>query len=733
MLKQARRGGSGEAVAVQIRRGLHWGSRLLDRRSRIFAPTIKNLKATTTAGHALLLRGGYIRQLQRGSFTMLPLAQRVLTNIEQVIDKHLQAIGCSKLILPTMMTKALWTTTGRWNTSGPELFKLKDRRGSEHCLGPTHEEAITHLAKQEVTSYRDLPLRLYQVTTKFRDEERPRAGLLRCREFLMKDLYTFDVDKTIAQNTYEQVSAAYMGIFKELGIPVVCAEADSGAIGGENSREFHVISEHGEDEVLRCRACGGAWNTEKGAGHVMPKAEDWLQQLVDEDEEQEAQQHKRQKQVEQGRGGAVPSRRPRKKSSFQPDDPRTAFPDLAELIHQSLPTVLTERATHFGGLSQHTHYRVAVVRVKGKTEAVFRQEEKEELEDYPPSAEELEEAKLLDQNVPEEEVAEDGEPDTFLVLTRPDRAINPVRLRYHLNALDVQVLDASSAGTAAMLRNNCGLKAPTQQVGLLVENSLCGHGVDLDHEQLFRQKIMLAETDEDGKIEQGGEETQLESQTVKDTAESKACFVNFPVAKQGDFCTILPGDRCIRCNEELSLDKAIEIAHVFYLGTKYSLPFGVSYRSAGGKDQLVRMGCYGIGVSRALAAFVESAVGHDQHGIVWSNALAPYRVLLLSVGKEMVLVEAALRLYKQLRQHPNQLLSDSVLWDDREDASVGVKFTEALLQGFPILVVLGKDGVQSGQAEVQRRRAGAPRGVISSEHVPLEDLPGYLSQICSQR
>eukprot|EP00808_Paulinella_micropora_P018516 g65988.t1 len=785
MLRLQRANTTVSTIALVLRK-LHVSSRSLDLRSQLFAPTLKVSKTTTTGeAHSLLLRAGYIRQLQSGSFLILPLGQRVLDNVERVIDKHLQALGCGKVSMPHLMPRTLWDTTGRWDSSGQELFRLKDRRGSDMCLGPTHEEAITWLAKQEVSSYRDLPLKLYQITTKFRDEERPRGGLLRGKEFIMKDLYSFDCNKPQAQETYESVSDAYVSIFKELGLPVVKAAADSGSIGGQLSHEFHVISEHGEDDLVRCRACGLAWNAEKPEGSAQPPYDTWLEDTASELSEQRKGKSEVQQAVDagengndntagpelpQGQSGAsgqtvgVASRQaaPQAKRRAKPpatapadkrvcpdycaEDPRAWSHGLAALLHKKLPMELLK-----DGLDDPRYYRCAVVRVEHKTEAVFRQEEQEEDEDNPIIADTEEEKEVMKMDDGKPEYVEQKRLKRFLVLTRRDRALSPLRMKWQLNALDLEVLEPSHPSTLALLRGERypGDKGATdapandEEVGLLVDESLCTWGVDLDAIN-FRREEMLKEQKEREKKKQGAAEKKQGAAEGEKSAsgggegegegENKDVMLcgNYPYASQGHFSEVREGDKCIKCQEDLSIDKGIEVGHVFYLGTKYSRPFEATYQNKEGKQSLIRMGCYGIGVSRVMAAFVESMVGHDSHGITWSMNMAPYRVCLLSLGKSNEVQQAAQSIYNTLQGCGEQMVEGSVLWDDRASVSSGVKFKEALLQGYPVLVVVGSDALARNVVEVQRRQPGVAKGVQTSE-VPLDQLATHIIELCKAR
>ncbi|OQR90819.1 prolyl-tRNA synthetase [Achlya hypogyna] len=529
-------------------------------RSTTFIPTTKEVPADAAIpSHQLLVRAGMIRKTSNGIYMMLPLAGRVLAKLEAIIDKHMAAIGCSKLSMPCLLTADLWKETGRWESSGPELFRVHDRRDVAHCLGPTHEEVFTSLVASTVSSPKQLPLRLYQIGRKYRDEIRPRFGLLRAKEFVMKDAYTFDLDRAGAETTYHLMVDAYHKILHALRLPIAQVEADTGNIGGSLSHEFHVLSGFGEDALLSCSECNYAANVEKARGVLMSPP-----------------------------------------APLQATTPVASLADVVQAPAGYVPTLYL---------------------AENKTQLV-------------------------------------------VVLTPEGREVNPLALKGHI--ADVDNLVAVAKGHV-----DCALELPSPRV--FVDAGVA-------------------------------------------PSAALAAFLNSAGAVHGEFRLAREHDGCPCCSGSLVEKRGIEVGHVFYLGDKYSKVLGAKYLDANGKAQTMDMGCYGMGVTRLMAAAVESL--HDAHGIVWPDAIAPYKAVVVGLGKEADPTAAAA---KDIAASLARVLPDDVMLDDRWAERPGVKLTEAELVGYTWRVVVGKRFASEGLVEVLHR----PSMTVS--HVPPSELEAIVT------
>ncbi|RLO12734.1 hypothetical protein DYB28_015317, partial [Aphanomyces astaci] len=522
-------------------------------RSSIFIPTTREVPADAAIpSHQLLLRAGFMRKSSNGIYMMLPLALRSLAKLEAIIDTHMHAIGCSKLSMPNLLHSDLWKETGRWDSSGPELFRVHDRRDVAHCLGPTHEEVFTSLVASTVTSPKALPLRLYQIGRKFRDEIRPRFGLLRAKEFIMKDAYTFDVDRRGAEVTYNLMVQAYHAILSELDVPIVQVEADTGNIGGSLSHEFHVLSGFGEDAILSCGTCDYAANVEKARGVV-------------------------------GGGGSTPT-------------------TLADVL-------------------AHDNDDVAVTYFQA--------------------------------------TAADSTKRVLAVLSPAGRHVNVLSLKPH--GVDVDTLTPLPA--------ICGDIA-SRPVQYFVDSAVSVDGLPTD-------------------------------------------------AIVGEFRQAKEHDGCPSCSNGTLVEKrGIEVGHVFYLGDKYSKILKANYVDASNKVQSMEMGCYGMGVTRLLAATVESL--HDTHGIVWPQAIVPYRAVVVGLAKKEdddVAVAA-----KAIAGTLATVWPDDVVLDDRWGERPGLKLTEAELIGYTWRVVVGKRFASEGLVEVLHRPT------MQMNHVLVDNVQAHIQQ-----
>jgi len=548
----------------------------LARYSRTFIPTLKEAPADAqVASHRLLVRAGFIRQLGAGIYDHLPLARRSLAKVEKIVREEMDAIGGQEFHLPALHPAEVWKESGRWDVMGDNMFRLQDRKGADYCLGMTHEEIFTAIARDELRSYRQLPQVWYQIQTKFRDEPRPKSGLLRVRQFTMKDAYSFDVDAAGLDKSYDDQRQAYEKIFTRCGLDFVAVQAHSGAMGGSGSQEFMVRTDAGEDDVAACPKCRYAANTEtaRSRGPVRPV------------------------------GAGEPLDAPRK------------FPT---------PGVRT-----IEGLERPPHGRPASRQLKT---LVYMGDEKPVLA-VVRGDDDLDEAKL--------------QTATGAAQVRPAR---PDEIRPLLGA------DAGSLG-AVGVRN----------VPVLVDESLSGAAG------------MVTGANEN--------DVHLEGVEVKR---------DLAAGRQVDLRKVKAGEGCPRCDGALDLFKALEVGHIFKLGTKYSVSMKSNVLLADGKESPIVMGSYGIGVERVMAAAVE--LHHDADGIIWPFSIAPFHATVLTMGKEPELAQAAEEVAAALGRAGME-----VLLDDRDERA-GVKFKDADLIGIPLRIAVGKRGLAEGKIEWKLRR-----------------------------
>jgi len=543
------------------------------RYSNCFVPTLRDVPADAeVVSHQLLLRAGYIRRVTSGVYDYLPLALRVLRRIEAIIREEMERAGAQELLMPMVQPTELWEKSGRLAKYGPELLRFKDRHAHESCLGPTHEEVICDLMSRELRSYKQLPINLYQIQNKFRDEIRPRFGLMRGREFVMKDAYSFHADDESLMAEYRNMFDTYTRIFDRLGLKFRPVEADTGSIGGSDSHEFHVLADSGEDVIAHCEGCDYAANVEKAVS------------------------------VRQAPAGVQAA--------------------LAELATPAVTTA--EDVAAFAGLDPALLIKTLVYRVTG------------------------------------------GEHDGAIVVAcvRGDDQLQAVKL---IHALDADAVEMASDAEIAGIGGITGFVGPA---GLKVP-------VYMDA-GLQAAAGMLAGANK--------RDTHL---TGFDVARDLpgAIFVDLRETRAGDGCT--------RCGANIALSRGIEVGQVFALGRRYTEPMDVQFQNQQGKREVATMGCYGIGVSRLMAAVVEQC--HDDGGIAWPDILAPFSVILVSMGKSDEVLDACEAIYRQL-----QSAGVAVLWDERNERP-GVKFKDAELIGIPVQIVIGDRGLKQGLAEFGRR------------------------------
>ena len=557
------------------------------RLSQAFVPTLKEAPADAqVASHKLLVRAGFIRQLGAGIYDYLPLAKRSLTKIEAIVREEMDAIGGQEFFLPALHPAEIWKESGRWEVMGENMFRLKDRKGGDYGLGMTHEEIFTAIARDELRSYRQLPQVWYQIQTKFRDEPRPKSGLLRVRQFTMKDAYSFDVDRPGLDLRFEDQRRAYEKIFTRCGLEFVAVQAHSGAMGGSESTEFMVRTDAGEDLVAACPKCRYAANTETATSRIPPEQD----------------------------GPGLP--RPEKFAT---------------------PGVVTIEAL------EQKPYGVAAKR-QLKT-LIYMADEK-----------------------------------PVVAVVRGDQELNEAKLQTATGAQGVRPAHPEEIPPLMGARAGSLGAVGFTKARVLVDRSLA------------ERKDMVTGANEDGFHLRGVD-------VARDV---------LPNAKLADLRTVGAGEGCPRCDGTLDVFKALEVGHIFKLGTKYSESMKATVLDAEGKQVPIVMGSYGIGVERIMAAAIE--LRHDENGIRWPMAIAPFQVTVLTLGPEPELRKAADELVDALGK-----AGVEVLYDDREDRA-GVKFKDADLIGIPIRIAVGKKGLAEGKAEWKLR------GEKAVELVPIGEV-----------
>ena len=564
--------------------------------SRYLLPTLKEIpREVEIPSHQLMIRIGIMRQLASGIYEWLPLGLRVLHKVEKIVREEMDAIGGQEVSLPAIQPRELWEESGRWDFYGKELIRVKDRNRRDFCLGPTHEEVITDLVRKEVRSYKELPLLLYQFQTKFRDEIRPRFGVIRAREFYMKDAYSFDANDKNAETSYNSVFEAYSRIFQRCGLKFRSVEAQTGAIGGTFSHEFMVIADSGEEIIVSCK-CGYAANLEKA--ECLPPSEI--------------------------KGKA------KKKSMLK---------KLEEVKTKNMKTV--EEVGKF---------------LKEKPDKFI---------------------KTLVYNT-------DGE--RVIVMIRGDHEVNENKVKSYLGVNEIFLADEKTieeiTGAPLGFAGPVGLKVKCK---LLADHSVEGivNGVTGANRKDYHLKNVNINRD-------------YKPDKVLDLRKAKE------------------GDSCPRCGKTLEFSRGIEVGHTFKLGTKYSEALRATFLDKDGKEKYFVMGCYGIGVSRIVAAAIEQS--HDQNGIIWPLPIAPFQVLILPVNYQQEKMKTiSERIYEQLESAGYE-----VLMDDRDERA-GVKFKDADLIGIPIRVTVGEKTLAKNMVEVKLRKEEKVREVEPDRVLKLVD------------
>lgn len=542
--------------------------------SQYFIPTLREDPADAeVVSHKLLLRAGLVRQLAAGIYSILPLGQRVQLKIMQILREEMDRIGGQEFYLPALNPREIWEESGRWAVMGENMFRLKDRKGADMCLGMTHEEVFTSIARNELRSYKQLPQVWYQIQVKFRDEARPKSGVLRVRQFIMKDAYSFDLDQLGLDKSFEDQRGAYIRIFDRCGLKYVIVEASSGAMGGSASNEFMVKTEAGEDVIATCAVCGYAANLEKATSRL-PEIRDGL-------------------------GLDFPMQ----------------FPTPGVRTIEDLTTFV-------GGVPATQQIKTLVY------------------------------------------MAIDlGQPRYLLVLLRGDHQLHDTKLADLLGGAEARpaqpheifrLLGANAGSLGAVGAKKKAREAGTE-VYIIADNALRG-----------RRNMTTGANQDDFHVR--GVDIQRD----------------ISVDKWADLRTVTAGEGCPQCTEGmLEISKALEIGHIFKLGTKYSESMGATVLTQDGKEVPIVMGSYGIGVERIMASAIE--LHHDDDGIIWPKTIAPFDVIVTITNmKQDELREAGEKLYRDL-----QRAGLEVLLDDRDERA-GVKFKDADLIGIPYRITVGK-------------------------------------------
>lgn len=548
--------------------------------TKLYAPTLREVPSDAdVVSQQLMLRAGFMRKTANGLYSFLPLGWRSIKKIEAIVREEMDRASAQEIMMPILQPAEIWKESGRWNAYGAEMMRINDRHDNEFCLGPTHEEMITTLVKNEINSYRQLPVNLYQIQSKFRDERRPRYGLMRSREFIMKDAYSFDVDEAGLDKSYKSMYDAYTRIFTRCGLTFRPVEADSGAIGGSGTHEFMAIAEAGEADIVYCTKCDYAANIEIGKPGIMKQEEEALQEL-----------------------------------SIVDTPNASTIEAVAEMLNLPL----------------HKTIKAVVFSIDGKV---------------------------------------------VLAIVRGDHEVNEVAVQHAvLGSVEPEMAtpeELEKVGLTAGFISPVGLKQ-TEEFAIVVDESV------------------------------------METYNVCGGANKKdAHYIN--INPKRDFNVediivapirlITDDDVCPTCGGTLEHAKGIEVGQVFKLGTKYSEALQATFLDQNGRPNPMIMGCYGIGVSRTLAAAIEQY--HDENGIIWPRAIAPFEAVIVPINaKDEALMSTSQTIYTALQD-----AGVDVLLDDRKDRA-GVKFKDADLIGYPLRITVSKNTLENNEVEIQIRKSG---------------------------
>jgi prolyl-tRNA synthetase len=547
--------------------------------SNYFLPTLKEDPSDSDIiSHSLCIRAGLIRKVASGIYTFLPLGYKVLKKIENIIREEMNNAGAIEILMPVVQPSELWQQSNRWYEYGPEMFKLEDRNERDFCLGPTHEELITSMAGYDIYSYKDLPVNLYQIQVKFRDEIRPRYGLLRAREFIMKDAYSFGANEEELDKDYDKMYKAYSKIIEKIGLKYKVVEANTGLIGGKFSHEFMIIAKNGEETIAYCNHCSYAANVDNAKFDFKDNAED------------------------------------------NSSDPDRKIEDLIEIHTPGIKTI--EELSVFINLPFQKIIKTMVVKNK------------------------------------------DG--SVFAFLLSGERTLNLSKAEKFLKT-DLELLNEDNNNYKLPL----GFLGP---YGLNKEITVYG-------DYSIKDKSNLAA---------GANKKDYHYNNMNQGRD-------YDVKEWGDFSYPVKGDLCKNCQKELEYEKGIEVGHIFKLGTKYSSKSNGRFLDKDGKLKPYIMGCYGIGVTRLMAAAIEQS--HDEKGIIWPDSITPFAVILITTNTgDSKIKDAADSAYEMILKNKVQ-----VLYDDR-DISAGIKFKDADLIGIPVKIIFGKKFIQNEIIDIEYRK-----------------------------
>ncbi|MGM0632635.1 MAG: proline--tRNA ligase [Pseudomonadota bacterium] len=569
------------------------------RSSQYLIATVKETPADAeVVSHQLMLRAGLIRKLASGLYTWLPAGLRVLHKVQQIVREEMDRAGAMEVSMPVVQPSDLWLESGRWDQMGPELLRIKDRHDRDFCLGPTHEEVITDLIRNELASYKQLPANFYQIQTKFRDERRPRFGVMRAREFLMKDAYSFHINEESLQQTYEVMYETYSRIFTRLGLDFRAVLADTGNIGGSTSHEFHVLADSGEDAIVFSSSGDYAANMELATGRLPEQP---------------------------------------------PDEPERAVQEVATGEAGSIEEVSRQ-------LQCPAERLVKTLIVRG--------------------------------------VGGDDGPELVALLIRGDQTFNDVKIEKLPQvaepltlASDEEVRKATGCPPGCIGPLDLALPVIADHSVTGLRNFVCGANREGHH-------LVDANWGRDARYDE-----------------------------TADLRNVQEGDLAPEGEGTLSIKRGIEVGHIFQLGRKYSEAMNASVLDENGRSVAMTMGCYGIGVSRIVAAAIEQ--NHDERGIIWPEAIAPFQVALIPLGahKSTEVAERSEALYRELQEAGLE-----VLFDDRDrKTSPGVKFADMELMGIPHRLVVSERGLNDGTIEYRGRRDS------DSQHIPVNEILPFLN------
>ena len=548
--------------------------------TKLYAPTLREVPSDAdVVSQQLMLRAGFMRKTANGLYSFLPLGWRSIKKIEAIVREEMDRASAQEIMMPILQPAEIWKESGRWNAYGAEMMRINDRHDNEFCLGPTHEEMITTLVKNEINSYRQLPVNLYQIQSKFRDERRPRYGLMRSREFIMKDAYSFDVDEAGLEESYKSMYDAYTRIFNRCGLTFRPVEADSGAIGGSGTHEFMAIAEAGEADIVYCTKCDYAANIEIGKPGIMKQEEEALKEL-----------------------------------SVVDTPNASTIEAVADMLNLPL----------------HKTIKAVVFSIDGKV---------------------------------------------VLAIVRGDHEVNEVAVQHAvLGSVEPEMAtpeELEKVGLTAGFISPVGLQQ-TEEFAIVVDESV------------------------------------METYNVCGGANKKdAHYVNINPKRDFNVDDIIVApirlitkdDVCPKCGGSLEHAKGIEVGQVFKLGTKYSEALQATFLDQNGRPNPMIMGCYGIGVSRTLAAAIEQY--HDENGIIWPRSIAPFEAVIVPINaKDEALMSTSQTIYTALQD-----AGVDVLLDDRKDRA-GVKFKDADLIGYPLRITVSKNTLENNEVEIQIRKTG---------------------------